>query len=297
MRILVTIPHFYQATNLGFYGSLGQDHRPRLESLTACLSSLHQTFGTAQGILHGPTRCLRPTNSTEAHRLDVVVCTTGDHHLADRLTAGLCHHHNTSAAHHLLGYECHRILRDNIGRYDWYVYLEDDLCITDSFFFEKMSWFQSLIGDDRCILQPNRFELSDKPPVFRLYIDGCSASSASIPSQLSVEAPRIITAPFLGRTVSFQRVPNPHAGGFFLTEAQMSRWAAMPDFLDRATNYVGPLESAATLGLIRHFAVYKPARESAAFLEVRHGDTRYLNRRLAFENTAPYQYKVLEKKS
>ena len=40
----------------------------------------------------------------------------------------------------------------------------------------------------------------------------------------------------------------------------------------------GPLESAATLGIMRHFRVYKPARENAAFLEIEHLDRRYLGR-------------------
>ena len=41
----------------------------------------------------------------------------------------------------------------------------------------------------------------------------------------------------------------------------------------------GPLESAATLGVIRHFRAYKPARENAGFLEIEHLDPRYLGRR------------------
>lgn len=302
MRILVTIPHFYRATTLGYYGSLGQDHRPRLDSLIACLTSLHQTFGGGQGLLHGPGRCLRPTNEadgdgTAGHSLDIVVCTTGNLHLADHLPAGLCRHHATDAPPQLLGYECHRLLRDGLGRYDWYVYLEDDLCVTDAFFFDKLSWFQALAADERCVLQPNRFELADQPPVFRLYIDGRPASGAPPLTQMTVATPCILTAPFLNRSLRFQRTPNPHAGCFFLTDAQMGRWAGMPDFLDLATDYIGPLESAATLGLIRHFAVYKPARETAAFLEVRHGDPRYLNRRLSFADAPPHPFQILRDKN
>ncbi|HEU5118961.1 MAG TPA: hypothetical protein VFT74_20390 [Isosphaeraceae bacterium] len=37
-----------------------------------------------------------------------------------------------------------------------------------------------------------------------------------------------------------------------------------------------PLESAATLGIIRTFRTYKPARECAGFLEVRHLDKRVI---------------------
>ena len=43
----------------------------------------------------------------------------------------------------------------------------------------------------------------------------------------------------------------------------------------RDTSFVGPLESAATLGIMRTFKVYKPARENANFLEVEHYGRRF----------------------
>jgi hypothetical protein len=74
----------------------------------------------------------------------------------------------------------------------------------------------------------------------------------------------------LGTTITLRLAANPHAGCFFLTESQLARWASQPYFLDRAASFVGPLESAASLGLVRTFHVYKPAPENASFLEVQH---------------------------
>ena len=82
----------------------------------------------------------------------------------------------------------------------------------------------------------------------------------------------------LGRDLAFIRFENAHAGCFFLTAAQMRRWMDQPWFLDRSDAWVGPLESAATLGLMRAFRVYKPALGAAAFLEVEHLDHRHLPR-------------------
>jgi hypothetical protein len=62
----------------------------------------------------------------------------------------------------------------------------------------------------------------------------------------------------------------------------MARWAAQPDFLQRERAFVGPLESAATLGIARHFRVYKPERTNASFLELRHIHNRYLDALLEF---------------
>ncbi|MNC93925.1 hypothetical protein D3C83_106610 [compost metagenome] len=60
----------------------------------------------------------------------------------------------------------------------------------------------------------------------------------------------------------------------------MQSWAQRPEFLNRDTSFAGPLESAATLGIMRFFRAYKPARENAGFLEVRHMDNRYLGVRI-----------------
>jgi hypothetical protein len=80
----------------------------------------------------------------------------------------------------------------------------------------------------------------------------------------------------LGIPIRFCRPANPHSGCFFLNAAQMSRWAARPDFLDRDTSFIGPLESAATLGIMRTFRVYKPTVENANFLEIEHHGTGFI---------------------
>ena len=56
----------------------------------------------------------------------------------------------------------------------------------------------------------------------------------------------------------------------------METWSRQPHFLDRDTSFIGPLESAATLGIMRTFRVYKPAVESAGFLEIEHFGTSFL---------------------
>ncbi len=80
----------------------------------------------------------------------------------------------------------------------------------------------------------------------------------------------------LGRRVVFERARNPHAGCFFLNARQMAFWASRPHFADRQSRFIGPLETAASLGILRTFAVYKAAPPCADFLEVRHHGTGYL---------------------
>jgi hypothetical protein len=76
--------------------------------------------------------------------------------------------------------------------------------------------------------------------------------------------------------VAFERWTNPHSGCFFLNAAQIEKWASSPGFLDGDCSFAGPLESAASLGVMKNFRIYKPAFPNAGFLEIRHMHNRYL---------------------
>ncbi len=140
--------------------------------------------------------------------------------------------------------------------------------------FVKLGWFNDQLGAG-VLLQPNRYEVGPLGLVHKAYIDGDLADEVTAPFQDLAEAPEA-TGRLLGRTVTFRRAKNPHAGCFFLNERQMRAWAERPDFLDRDTSFVGPLESAATLGVMRAFRVYKTAPEDASFLEIEHHGTSFL---------------------
>lgn len=224
-------------------------------------------------------------NKTIAAEIVVIVCTTRGYHLLDRMPRHLFRHHATDAEPLLLGYECHVVLAEHLGHFDYYCFLEDDLLLNDPLFFCKQRWFNSIAGNGAA-LQPHRFETAAKPPFYKLYIDGPIRDPRIAPRFQDIsELPRIV-ARGLSAEVAFERVDNPHSGCFFLTENQMAHWARAPYFLDRAADFWGPLESAATLGLMRTFKVYKPARDNAGFLEVQHLDNRYLGRLVRQRNGA-----------
>lgn len=274
MRILFTIPHYYDARGGGAYGSLKADPAPRRNALAGMVFGLHCTFGAEQG-LNG--RLVAKSNTFQAGEIDVAICTTGGRHLIDqlRLPPGLFRHHATQAEPQYLGFECHAVLREGLGKYDYYGYLEDDLLLADPLFFQKLEWFNGIAGDE-AVLQPNRFELALGQRWHKLYIDGNLARPEMSTRLQDVSDRPEVSGKALGADFRFQRVNNPHSGCFFLNARQMAHWAAQPGFLQRQATFAGPLESAATLGLMRTFRVYKPARENAGFLEVRHLDNRYL---------------------
>ncbi len=109
----------------------------------------------------------------------------------------------------------------------------------------------------------------------KAYIDGDLPAAVTAPFQ-DVSVTPVATGSCWARRSTFHRAKNPHAGCFFLNARQMEHWARQPYFLDRDTSFIGPLESAATLGVMRAFRVYKPAASSAGFLEIEHFGTGFL---------------------
>jgi hypothetical protein len=176
-------------------------------------------------------------------------------------------------------------MRDALGRYDYYCYLEDDLLVTDPLFFQKLKWFNALAGND-AVLQPNRFEVALGQPWDKLYIDGTLKNPEFSARLQDTKDRTVIEGEAFGAPVKFQRIDNPHSGCFFLNLAQMREWSMRPEFLNRDISWVGPLESAASFGIIRFFRTYKPSRENAGFLEIRHLDNRYLGVRIRAQTAA-----------
>ncbi|HEV3023026.1 MAG TPA: hypothetical protein VGX76_11175 [Pirellulales bacterium] len=276
MKVLFTIPHYYHYEPGARFCSLAQEPQVRRQAVAACIAALWNVFGREQRVIQIARRTAIRANQELSHDIDLVICTTRGRHLLDQLPipTQLYTHHATQAEPLLLGYECQAVLRDAQGKYDYYAYLEDDLVLLDPWFFHKLSWFTRLAGAER-LLQPNRYELPGFIVARKVYVDGDLRPGVTARFRDMGALPEIAAEAY-GASVRFRPAWNPHAGCYFLTAEQMAHWAAQPYFLDRETGFIGPLESAATLGILRAFEVYKPAREHAGFLEIQHVGTQFL---------------------
>lgn len=277
MRILFTIAHFFSPDSKGKHASQRKDPRPRLLALSQSLAALHQLFGKSQSIINIGQRLAFPANQPQAHDLDIIICTTKDYHLLNQLPlpSHFYKHHPTQAEPLMLGFECQAVLRDCLGQYDYYCFLEDDLIIHDPWFFVKLNWFTQQ-ASDHYLLQPNRYEVSTHYLTHKAYIDGDILSRVTAPFQ-NVNEQTELQGKILGMPISFRRALNPHSGCYFLNANQMAYWVNQPYFLDRDTSFISPLESAATLGVMKTFRVYKTVAEYASFLEIQHFGTGFLS--------------------
>jgi hypothetical protein len=276
MKLLFAIPHYYKASSEQGHGSTASRPQARIQALANALLSIHQQFGSAQCEINIQHRRTEPANSLASHQIDIIICTTGMNHILSELPIlkNLYQHQTTNVEPLLLGFECHRVLAEHLGNYDYYCFLEDDLIIRDSLFFEKLNQFNRLT-QVQDLLHPNRYEVSARPPFYKAYVDGDIRPGATSAFQ-QVENQPLIQAQLMGLPLQFRRPLNPHSGCFFLNQEQMTYWAHQSHFLDRDVRFVSPLESAATLGIMKTFRVYKPAQAYANFFEIQHFDNRFI---------------------
>lgn len=248
------------------------------------MRSLYETFGTVGRYYAHDHSCSRlepqPANTRTQVDLDIVLCTTGDFHLLDKLP--LPSNLFTQKTFSLddpknLGLGCHLTLKCQLGVYDYYGYLEDDLILRDAYFFQKLNWFNRRLGD-QAVLQPNRFEVAQQGQPAKVYVDpdfeSISPTFADCPHNFSDN--QILSAEFMGQPLTFNRARDPHSGCFFLNARQMEFWSQQPCFMNYSRRFISGLESCATLGLMETFRVYKPAFENASFLEIQHCDDALL---------------------
>jgi hypothetical protein len=172
-----------------------------------------------------------------------------------------------------LGFFAHSVLADAACDYDWFIYSEDDLLVRDIQFFDKLVWFNRAFGDRR-ILSPNRYEWNERAAFSKIYIDGDISQTTF--NRLTHNRPdnTILETTVYGKRLLFNRAKNPHSGFFALSSSQLTSWSEQPFWLDHDVSFVSPLESSATLGITKHFAVFK-SNPMLGFFEIEHLDNRF----------------------
>jgi hypothetical protein len=281
MRALVVFAHYFKAERDATYSSTSEQKREaRRRSIAQVLLAWRAHFGETASLnvehrkfeLNGPA----------VDALDLAVVVNGDDHLLDDALLnrlGVAKLTFKLDQPRLLPFMAQRVMADRKAHYDWFVYSEEDLLPHDPAMFAKLAAFQSHFGPRR-VLQPHRYEINPASIKPKVYIDGdlrfglMQRLFAMVDEKESLLTQRDASGP-----LKFARALNPHAGFFALSAEQFADWSARAHFLDMDCSFVSPLESAATLGLLKTFSVYKPAAPLHHF-EIQHLDTKFSDMQL-----------------
>ena len=76
MKILITIPHYYNNSGDSIHGSGKKDPRPRIQALSACLFNIRSLFSPSQCMIDIRSKKAIEVNSNFTHEIDIVICTT-----------------------------------------------------------------------------------------------------------------------------------------------------------------------------------------------------------------------------
>jgi len=151
------------------------------------------------------------------------------------------------------------------GDHDWFLFLEDDIVLRDSWALEKLAFFNGAAGDPSLLLTPHRFEMLHGEKV---YFDLRWSKDFK-------EFAWNRFATFGTGGVKFGECANSHAACFCLNREQLDLWERSGRHWKNRVVITGPLESAATGCLFEAFTIYKPHADNLRFLEVEHCDTKY----------------------
>jgi hypothetical protein len=262
MRILVTIAHYFKTGQTA--------HRPltKIAALNAQIVGLHRYFGSRR-LSFNPQDPQATVASV--YGLDIVIITQRDANLLDQVGINS----NAFSVEYcdldqpmLLPFEAQRIMRDRVGQYDVYAYMEDDLVVDDPAFFEKIVWFSREFGPDTVLL-PIRYEMASTGTPAKLSLATRLSGKDRARFQRS-GLPRALTGRWNGTEQVFRLPNNPHAGFFAVTDDQLRTWISAPTFYDRDASFAGGLESAATLAPGKVFGLYMAAEPDPWFLQLEH---------------------------
>lgn len=282
LRVKAYLPHYCASEEQPGYGSVrGEQRGLRDLALWRCLLALQGqrrrrrdlVLHVGERLIEAAPSALEPEPILPSLRLEIRVVTNGRDRLASVLAA-LADDVQELVVEPDDPRQLPLLTRDLLiadpDPADLWLYLEDDLVLSDPLFFDKQLWWLDLV-DHQQVLMPHRYELVHGGAGGRLLVDGPLAERLVGP--LNKPQPAAERGVFAGRELLFDRTANPHSGLFVISERQ--RLQLQASSLPR-DGFVGPLETAATLTVLHRYPVCKPSLAHRRFLMVEHGHPSFL---------------------
>jgi len=271
MQILVVIAHYFKPEKTPRYASeRSEAETSRRENVERIIRTWRGVFGEHQYLQIDEKKY--EAGIGPAAKIDLQLVHLRDHSL---VTSDFATEHGVRlrqvevANPRMLPFAAHHVFKENKSGYDWFVYSEDDILVSDPTTFLKLNAFNKQFGYKR-VLQPNRFELNAFATKFKTYIDGNLNQKVLETINPKIEDENYLNMTALDTKIALRRARNPHSGCFFLNAEQIDYWARQANFLDMDVSFISPLESAASLGISKNFSIYKPFGRESGFFEVQH---------------------------
>lgn len=280
IRVLACIPHFFRRdeTDSGMaHGSNNDTLESRLEQFRYCLKQLTAVLQPVRFLMGSPGRIAHEQVEPVPQGIggDIILVTAPGNNLVAEVARSPSWKVATwRGSPRELGYHCRRVFAHHVGKYDLYLFIEDDTAILDPSFFRKVAAFYRTHGDDK-ILLPNRYEIFEMAGRgWRAYLD-----QPAFPNHCAPERPgpaELKLSSFDGDVV-FRKTRDGLSGAYIITDGQLLRWMDQPDFHapDPAAlaGRLDPLELTQT-PLGGSLPIYRPAHQNLDFLEVHHVPNR-----------------------
>ncbi|WP_415408812.1 hypothetical protein ACLM45_08680 [Synechococcus sp. A10-1-5-9] len=273
MNVLIALPHYFKEVDQATYGSDRRGQRQaRSIALFQCFNSLLAMQKNADDlILNISAEGLQSAGSLSERRevtLEIHVFTDGINMINSVLNIykeGINVHTFELANSRHLPLKARDHLIENGHAYDLCLYMEDDLIIRDSEFLDKQIWFIKE-SEHRAVLMPHRTEWVPNGNGQRLLVDG--PLKKEFIERFYTPKCNAAQGTFKGRGVIFDQSDNPHSGLFCISGVQAKQLATLEQPVH---GFIGPLETAATLTVLRRYLVLKPAWKDRDFLWIEHG--------------------------
>lgn len=285
IRVLVCIPHFFRrnspesgylnGSNLDPLEKRLAEFRLSYQQITSIVAKVHFTLGS-EGRIANET--VQPV--TQTTQGDVIIVSVAEENLIRELAQGAAINARLWAGPpRQLGYQCRRIFARHLGGYDLYCFIEDDTTITDPAFFRKVAKFYQTHGEDKVLL-PNRFEIfSLQARGWRTYLDRPVFPALRMAEQ---PGPDFLTLADFDGDVVFEKTRDSQAGAYVITDTQLKRWMAEPDFGAPSESQLQAKADPMELAMIPmggRLPIYRPAKENLDFLQVHHLPNLAANRK------------------
>lgn len=164
-------------------------------------------------------------------------------------------HENDAAINPMkTGFKTQDVFLSKVSDFDWFLFLEDDILLTDCCFLQKLELFNKHSLNSAALLLPNRYEMRDGHKTYPDIAD-------RLWNKLS-----IIDL----NGLKFAECQNMHAAFYCLSREQLKKWDKSGRYWYEKNFWVGFLECAATGCLYESFELYKPYLTNLYFLEVEH---------------------------